>query len=198
MLLKRGYLAPFLNSIRLPRRLVNIASIVSATLVLFVLLFFALSGTGLSATVHAAGIHTLDPSTSRLQAPPNCVEQILNGGFEQTGMGGRAEAGASLFSYATDQFAGGRRSLLLGFTSPLNITATFGIEQFLLLPADSTSIAFSFSYQIQVEGGSDPLDQAYLTIYDAANNQLLAMLVLSPTSGGWSAGRYDLTPLAGK
>lgn len=190
---QRECLAPLLNLIRLPHRLASVASIVATTFALFALLFLALSD-----TLQAAGIQPVRPSTSRLQAPPNCVEQVVNGGFEKTGVGWSSAAGASLFTYATDEFASGRRSLLLGITGSSNITATFGVEQLIQLPGESSSIAFSFAYQVLVSGGSDAGDQAYLTIYDADTNQLLAMLVLSPTNDAWVTGRYDLTPLAGK
>lgn len=152
--------------------------------------------------VTAAEIHPLAPAVSAAagmaQPAPSCVELVVNGGFEQTALGWNTVAGASLFAYATDQYVSGRHSLLLGFTAPLNVTATFGVEQLLTLPAESISIEFAFSYAVQTDGEVDAGDQAYLTIHDAVTNQLLAMLVLSPTNAAWSMGRYDLTPLAGK
>ena len=148
--------------------------------------------------VMAAETHTLAPSMELVQPVPSCVELLVNGGFEQTAVGWHPVADSSLFAYATDQYVSGRHSLLLGFTAPLNITATFGVEQFLTLPAESTSIEFAFHYVVQGEGGVDAGDQAYLTIHDAESNQLVAMMGLFPMSDAWSLGRYDLTPLAGK
>jgi hypothetical protein len=203
---------PVLNLLGLPRLLACIARIATVAF-----LFFAVSSTFLGvlpgtvldgvfdrvlgrvyASPLAATIHTLDPSASHSQQAPNCLDLVVNGGFEQAGVGWNSMAGASLFTYATDSFVEGQHSLQLGLTSSANITATFGVEQLLTLPAESTSIEFSFHYNIEVEGTASTGDQAYLTIRDASTRQLLAMLVLSPTNGAWSMGRYDLTPLVGK
>lgn len=204
MVQKRASLVLFLTLIWLPRPLVNVARIMAVALLLLIATPRHLS----SAFAHlsAADIYLRDASIARAQnqgeRAPNCMEFIVNGGFEQTSVGWRPTAGASLFTYAEDQFVSGQQSLLLGFTAPLNITATFGVEQLVTLPAESNRIEFAFYYEMESEGDVSPGDQAYLTMVDAANNQLLAMLVLSPPSsnsgGRWSMGRYDLTPLAGK
>ena len=173
-----------------PRLVTSVARTTAAALIML----FALAIS--SAPLFAVGIHALELSALRSQQPPNCLDLIVNGGFEQTAVGWESMAGASLFTYATGQSVSGQHALLLGTTTSENITATFGVEQLITLPAASTSIEFSFYYEIDLEGEAGPGDQAYLTIHDAATNQLLAMLVLSPTHGEWSMGRYDLTPLA--
>ena len=208
MNLLRSTVVPLLIFIRLSLYLVRLARrfiirvvrvAVEASLIFFVAILIL---AWIVPRVTAAEIHPLTPARSAAagmaQPAPTCVELVVNGGFEQTALGWDTVAGASLFAYATDQYASGRHSLLLGSTAPLNITATFGVEQLLTLPQESISIEFAFNYAVQTDGGVDAGDQAYLTIHDAVTNQLLAMLVLSPTNAAWSMGRYDLTPLAGK
>jgi hypothetical protein len=196
MILKRVLLVSFLNSCRLPLYVVRVARALAAT---FLILIISAS---FFVSVTVADVHASALSSSHAQQAPNCVDIMVNGGFELTASGWKSMAGASLFTYATDSYVGGQYSLLLGFGAPPNIPATFGVEQLIMLPAESSSIEFAFyydiEYDIEVAGEASPGDQAYLTIYDAATNHLLAMLVLSPTNATWSMGRYDLMPLAGK
>ena len=228
MIRQRVGIALLQSIIRLPHFLVSvtcatrvmlwaqtaISAFIAFMATLLILFFVAVTLNVLASNVLAADAHAFDVALDSPQPAPNCVELVVNGSFEQTAVGWNSMAGSSLFTYAADRYVSGQRSLLLGSTAPLNIASTFGVQQSLILPAASTAIDFAFYYDVELDGEAGAGDQAYLTIYDVATNQLLAMLVLSPTStatdrgdsGGdngaanhaWSLGRYDLTPLAGK
>lgn len=200
-------LQALLKSIHLPRHRVSVAHVVTSNFLLpiVVIIFVAASlsvALAFPTRLLAADTLRMGRFAPLVQSSPACVELIANGDFESSTAGWSSVAGSSLYTYATDEHVGGQRSLLLGFTSALNITTTFGVEQVVALPADSTTIDFSFHYNTLVGSdngsGGDPGDQAFLTISDADNNQLLAMLMLTPTNARWNSGRYNLTPLAGK
>jgi hypothetical protein len=200
--MRRACLETLAKSIYVPRLLLRFTRVSFPCPLLVrtvgaILLFLLISPTS-AARLFAADLHLVQRFGERTQQAPNCVEVVTNGSFEQTATGWQSIAGASLFTYATDQFISGQHSLLLGFTVPLNIPVTFGVEQPIALPAESSSIEFAFHYAIEIEGDAGPGDQAYLTFTDIATNQVLALLVLSPTNGAWSLGLYDLTPLAGQ
>jgi hypothetical protein len=226
MSLKRASVLPLLHEIRWPHLLISVERAAGARLLTkmaaaSVIISFAIFLL-LPTPLFAAGVHERDASVRRAQQASNCVELVMNGGFEQRAAGWNSMAGASLFTYAADQHVGGQLSLLLGSTEPLSMTATFGVEQPLTFPAESSSINLSFYYDLTLDGVASSGDQAYLAIFDVATNQSLAMVTLFPatdtagnpsgdvvsatknittsntTGRAWKTGRYDLSAFSGK
>ena len=130
---------------------------------------------------------------------PTCAELVVNGDFESAGAGWVSLPESYLFAYANEPVRSGRQSLQLGFSTPLGLQGSIGVEQVVALPANAESIELTFSYYTLSHGEQSPEDQAIVTVDEASIEQPVTTLVLPLDTGGvWQEERADLTALAGK
>jgi hypothetical protein len=132
--------------------------------------------------------------------PPDCVELVHNGGFEESATGWTLGGGAAPPAYATElTFNDSRQSLRLGVTDGPNVASISLADQELALPKEATSIVLSFRYYPLYDAPPGPGDLQYVDLYNATTGQFAGRaLGVQINDRTWRAADYDLTALGGQ
>ena len=142
-----------------------------------------------------------DSTTSSGRVPPNCVELVSNGTFEQTSVGWTLEPGAGMPAYTQEvTFGGSNQAMRVGNIDELNLSSLSRLKQTIDLPENYASIVLAYAYYPMADGEpGQGGDLQYIDVYNAYTDQFIQRALSAERNDRtWLFDQVDLTRLKGQ